>query len=116
MKIKITTPVVNYKGENIKVTDNGKLTDTNFTFQDLCYRAVSEPFEGEKMTGETRQQCHQLSIKLFSNDVIDITHTQIGFIMDRVEKVFFNSPMFCGKAKEFFDNEKKGSKEPEVKE
>lgn len=114
MKIKILTPVVDYRGENVKQTDergikkkNDKGEEVELTWRDVAFEALNGFTKDEQPTSETRQQCYQLTNKIFSNDEIDLTVVQMAFILDRVDKVYMYSPMICGRSKEFFELKEK---------
>jgi hypothetical protein len=67
----------------------------------VVFNALNSVTEREQMTSEDKQQCYQLTNKMYSNDEIDLTVEQAAFILARIEKIY-TSPMICGKSKEFF--------------
>lgn len=101
MKIKITTPVTNYKNEIIKEKDE-KGVERESTWRDVVFTALNNLGRDEQLTSESKQQCYQLTNKIYSNDEIDLTVEQVAFILGRIDKIYV-SPMIVGKSKEFFD-------------
>ena len=117
MKYKITTPIIDYENKTLKISDDeGKPTEKEKTFRDVCYEALNKFLVEEKPTSETTQQCYQLTHRIWSNDEIELTLDQVAFIKGRIKKIFSFSPLILGRSGEFFEPKTKKEKERMEKE
>ena len=97
MKLKIKTEVLDYEGKPIKVSDT-----ENLVWRTVVFNALNSVVPNEVLTGEQKARCYRITQKIYDSNEPDLTVEERSFVLERIEKVF-NSPLICGKSKEFFE-------------
>ena len=110
MRIDVTQHIKDYKGEDIKTSE-----DSNLELRDVISTAINTlPTQKEKqMTTEQKNKAYQISIKIWSDKIVDFTVDDRKFIKDKVGEVY--TPLIYGRVSDIFeekdsdDKDQKGS-------
>lgn len=106
MKIKITDPILDYEDKPISLTDENGLPikpEKYLVWRTVVYQALNNPKRDETLTAEDSDKSYQITTKVYRNNEPDLTVSELGYILERIDKVYMNSPLIRGKAHEFFN-------------
>lgn len=98
MKFKVTEGILDYKNQPIKEGEE------QVTYRGVFNMALNSFEQEEKPTSEEKAKCFQLTLKLFSNNEVDLSVDERALIKSRVEKIY-NSPLIFGRVTEFLEKE-----------
>ena len=101
MKLNVLEPILDYDGKPVKISDK-----ENLTWRKIIFNALNNISPEEKqIDSETKSRCYQITKKIYDSKDPDLTVNERALILERIDKAY-NSPLVCGKAKEFFEEKK----------
>lgn len=109
MVLNVTDLIVDYKGETLKTTEDGK--ERNQIWRDIIFTALNNNRQEERLNEEEKLKCFRISMMVLSNDEVDLTIDDWTFVKGRIDKIYF-APLIIGRAAEFFDPKVEKKEEP----
>ena len=114
MRINVKQGIRDYEGKFIetnKVGDNGvtvldshnqpvKVIEELRTY---LINALNNQLPGENILAEDKAQIYALSIKIYSDKIVDFTHHELSFMEERVGKIY--GPLIYGRICEIFNGD-----------
>jgi len=105
MKIKVTSPVLNYDGKPITERDSEEKV-VNVTWRSVISFALNAKAEKESViSSEEKSQLYQLTNKIYAQNEPDLGATERAKIIEKINKIY-DSPLICGRAKELLEDKK----------
>lgn len=96
MKVKLNQEIPNYK-EGVVKNENGKPV----IMRDIIVMAINSVGPTKEWGKEDKAMAYGLSVRMMSNDVVDLSIDEMKYILDCIGQVA--SPLIVGTLTEWFD-------------
>lgn len=99
MKIKVTTPVLEYNGD--KLYQDPPTNKKMYDIRTAIIAAINYIEQGEVLTAEEKNKIFSISTRVWAHADVDLTIDDLSFIKEKAGKSLF--PLYYGRLLEVID-------------